>query len=181
MASDNDRKELPLTRFAIERATQQERLSYGALLARLRDEKGVTQGELEERSGVTSRTIRNIENGTVAGQTDKLIRLFIALGADLDGDAREEVESYIAMIAPMLRAIHPDHRFAAVTQLVPILSDAVRANPNSEIAKAPISIGGNRRARVGGRRQNLESVDLSTMPVAASTDNTPINPDRGEA
>lgn len=182
MGSDINRKDLPLNRISIERATQQERLSYGGLLAKLRAEKGLTQAELEDRSGVTSRTIRNIESGTVAGQADKLIRLFVALGVDLDGDARAEVDSYVAMIAPLLQAIHPDHRLAAVSQVIPVLSDAVREHPNNngDAPVAPIPIGG-RRGRVGGRRQNLESVDLTTTPVAASTDNTPISPDRGEA
>lgn len=181
MGTDINRKELPLNRISIERATQQERLSYGGLLAKLRADKGITQGELEDKSGVTSRTIRNIETGTVAGQADKLIRLFIALGVDLDGDARAEVDSYVAMIAPLLQAIHPEHRFAAVSQVIPLLSDAVRAHPNTDAIAAPIAIGDGRRTRVGGRRQNLESVDLSTTPIAASTDNTPISPDRGEA
>lgn len=182
MGTDINRKDLPLNRISIERATQQERLSYGALLAKLRSGKGVTQGDLEDRSGVTSRTIRNIETGAVAGQADKLIRLFFALGVDLDGEARAEVDSYVAMIAPLLQSIHPDHRLAAVSKVIPVLTDAVREHPNpSGSPSAPIPIGGNRRARVGGRRQNLESVDLASTPLAASTDNTPIDPDRGEA
>lgn len=181
MGTDMNRKDLPLNRISIERATQQERLSYGGLLAKLRADKGITQGELEDKSGVTSRTIRNIETGTVAGQADKLIRLFIALDVDLDGDARAEVDSYVAMIAPLLQAIHPDHRLAAVSQVIPVLSDAVRVHPNLDAITAPIAIGDVRRSRVGSRRQNLESVDLTSTPIAASTDNTPIDPDRGEA
>ncbi|MGO4488197.1 helix-turn-helix domain-containing protein [Microbacterium sp. 2RAF4] len=181
MVTDINRKDLPLNRVSIERATQQERLSYGGLLAQLRSDKGVTQGELEERSGVTSRTIRNIETGSVAGQADKLIRLFIALGVDLDGDSRLEVDSYIAMIAPLIQAIHPDHRLAAVGQVIPVLSDAVRANPNLEGVAAPIPIGGGRRARVGGLHQDLEKAPLDTTKIAATKDNTPISPDRGEA
>lgn len=181
MGTDINRKDLPLNRISIERATQQERLSYGALLAQLRAEKGVTQGELEERSGVTSRTIRNIETSAVAGQADKLIRLFVALGVDLDGEARAEVDSYVAMIAPLLRAIHPDHRLEAVSRVIPVLSDAVREHPNNVEVAAPIAITAGRRPGVGGRRQNLESVDLATTPLAASTDNTPIDPDWGEA
>lgn len=182
MATDINRKDLPLNRISIERATQQERLSYGALIARLRSEKGLTQGELEGRSGVTSRTIRNIESGAVAGQADKLVRLFVALGIDLDGDARAEVDSYVAMIAPLLQAIHPDHRFGAVSQIIPVLSNAVREHPNTiESASSLIPINGRGRGGVRGHRQNLESVDLSTTQVAASRDNTPISPERGEA
>lgn len=181
MGTDINRKDLPLNRISIERATQQERLSYGGMVAKLRAEKGLTQGELEDRSGVTSRTIRNIETGAVAGQADKLISLFIALGVDLDGDARAEVDSYVAMIAPLLQAIHPDHRLSAVGQVIPILSDAVRAHPNLDAASTPIPIGAGRRARVGGHRHDLEKADLDSTKIAATKDNTPIDPDRGEA
>lgn len=181
MGTDINRKDLPLNRISIERATQQERLSYGGVLAKLRAEKGLTQGELEDRSGVTSRTIRNIETGAVAGQADKLISLFIALGVDLDGDARAEVDSYVAMIAPLLQAIHPDHRLSAVGQVIPILSDAVRAHPNLEAASTPIPIGSGRRARVGSHHHDLEKAELDSTKIAATKDNTPIDPDRGEA
>ena len=46
MASDMDRKNIPLTRIAIERATQQERLLYGQLIADIRADKGMTQETL---------------------------------------------------------------------------------------------------------------------------------------
>lgn len=183
MATDIDRKDLPLTRVAIERATQQERLSYGAIIADLRAAKGITQGELEDRSGVTSRTIRNVETGAVAGQSEKLISLFLALGVDIDGDARSDVEPYLAMIAPLLMSIDPDHRLAAVTEVIPVLTQAVRLNPHTPSggAPAPVDISAARRASVGGRHQDLEKAKLDTTKIAASKDNTPIDPDRGEA
>lgn len=134
MASDIDRKKIALTRTAIERATQQERLLYGQLIAELRKEQEVTQEELAGRSEVTSRTIRNIETGEVAGQADKLIRLFVALNVDLDGTLwTADVHRYTSMLAPLIRAIHPDHRLAAVTDLMPVLSRAVQAHPNPDV------------------------------------------------
>lgn len=134
MASDMDRKNIPLTRTAIERATQQERLLYGGLIADIRKDKGMTQESLAERSGVTSRTIRNIEGGENAGQADKLIRLFIALDIDLDGTLwTADVHRYTSMLAPLIHAIHPDHRLAAVTDLMPVLTRAVQAHPNGDV------------------------------------------------
>lgn len=134
MASDMDRKNIPLTRTAIERATQQERLLYGQLIADIRKDKGMTQEALAERSGVTSRTIRNIETGDNAGQADKLIRLLIALDIDLDGTLwTADVHRYTSMLAPLIHAIHPDHRLAAVTDLMPVLSRAVQAHPNANV------------------------------------------------
>lgn len=123
------RKDLPLRRDAIERATQQERLSYGALVAELRKARGLTQAQLEDRSNVTSRTIRNIETGAVAPQADKLISLFIALELDLDGDPWAGVESHLATIAPVLRGIHPDYRTEAVSNVMPALVNAMREHP----------------------------------------------------
>lgn len=134
MASDIDRKDIPLTRIAIERATQQERLLYGQLIADIRKDKGMTQEALAERSGVTSRTIRSIELGDTAGQADKLTRLFIALDIDLDGTLwTVDIHRYTSMLAPLIHAIHPDYRLAAVTDLMPVLSRAVQAHPNGSV------------------------------------------------
>lgn len=175
MVRDGNRKDLTLTRVAIERATQQERLSYGALVEQLRKGRGFTQGQLEERSGVTSRTIRNIESGAVAGQADKLIRLFIALEVDLDGEERAEVEPHLAVIAPLLRSIHPDYRLNAVTAIIPTLTEAMREHPAGAVDDLAA------RRNVRRSRQDLESAPLDSTTLAASTDNTPIDPERGGA
>lgn len=138
MATDNDRKELPLTRTCIERASQQERLSYGPIIEKLRKAKGLSQEKLADASWVTSRTIRNIESGAKAGQVEKLIQLFLALEVDIDGDKREAVEPFLAMIAPMLLAITPGRRLAVVTDMIPVLAEAVRRYPN--VSDGPISL-----------------------------------------
>ncbi|WP_353184307.1 helix-turn-helix domain-containing protein [Parapedobacter lycopersici] len=51
------------------------KLKGGSLLARYRKEKGMTQEQLAEASGVTARTIQRIESGVVTpqGQTLKLL------------------------------------------------------------------------------------------------------------
>ena len=130
MTSEPTGKDLVLARTAIERATQQERLLYGELVGDLRAARGVTQAMLAERSGVTARTIRNIEKGAVAPQADKLVRRFVALDGDLDRTAYgADVQSYIAMLAPLIRDIDPDYRLAAVADLIPALSRAVAEHP----------------------------------------------------
>lgn len=134
MADNNRRKNIPLTRIAIERATQQERLLYGELVADLRKERGLTQEVLSERADVTSRTIRNIETGESAGQADKLIRLFIALDIDLDGTLwTADVHRYTSMIAPLIRGIDPDYRLEVVGELIPILTRAIGVHPNRDV------------------------------------------------
>lgn len=134
MATENNRKDLMLTRAAIERATQKERLLYGALVAELRAERRLTQQSLADRSGVTSRTIRNIEKGDVSPQADKLIRLYTALDIDLDGTLWDaDVYRYTAMIAPLIRDIHPSYRLDAVAEVIPALSRSVGKHPNAAV------------------------------------------------
>lgn len=164
MASDIDRKELPLTRRAIERASAQERLLYGGLVKQLRKDRGLTQGQLQERSGVTSRTIRNIELEEKAGQADNLIRLFTALDIDLDGTLwGVDVQKYTAMLAPLIRDIAPDHRLGAVSEVIPVLSRAIAAHPN--VAASEMSIDDVLRA-VEDARERGEKGDYD---VAATT------------
>jgi transcriptional regulator with XRE-family HTH domain len=178
MDADKNRKDLPLTRVAIERATQQERLSYGLLIEQLRKSKHLKQTELEEMSGVTSRTIRNIETGAVAGQADNLIRLFIALEVDLDGDRFVEVQPQLAIVAPMLLNIHPDWRNEAIQEVIPTLAEQIRLHPVD--SPAPASMEAHRKSRVRGSRQDhLTTVELHAGGLAASTDNTSIPPDQG--
>lgn len=123
-------KNLPLTRYAIEKATQQERLLYGRVVAELIEQSGLQQKEIAEASNVTARTIRNIVKGETAPQADKLIALLITLGVDLDGEAEREVRPYTQMLAPVIRRIHPDYRDAAVSEAIGGLSDAALAHPN---------------------------------------------------
>jgi tetratricopeptide (TPR) repeat protein/DNA-binding XRE family transcriptional regulator len=55
--------------------------SFGALLRRCRDSAGLTQEELAERSGLTSRTIRDMERGRSARPYSRSVRsLAVALG-----------------------------------------------------------------------------------------------------
>lgn len=130
MTTEPTGKNLVLARSAIERATQQERLLYGELVGELRAARGVTQAALAERSGVTARTIRNIERAQGAPQADKLIRLFVALDVDLDGTAYSaDVQGYVAMFAPLIRDIDPEYRLAAVAEVIPALSRYVAEHP----------------------------------------------------
>lgn len=158
MPSDNSRKNIPLTRNAIEHATQQERLLYGRLIAELRQERGLTQEAVAERSGVTSRTIRNIEGGEVAGQAEKLIRLFIALDIDLDGTLwSADVHRYTSMLAPLIQGIDPDHRFQVVGEIIPILTRAVAAHPNVHVGG--VDHPGDLPTLAGRREQKLRTTE----------------------
>lgn len=129
MNTTGEGKDLPLTRYAIEKASQQDRLSYGALVADLISRSPMSQKDLAEAAGVSARTIRNIVQGRVAPQADNLTALLIALDIDIDGFEDADVRSYTKMLAPVIRRIHPDHRTEAVSDAIGLLSDAALRNP----------------------------------------------------
>lgn len=140
MTEQEQGKDLPLTRRALETASQQERLRYGEVFKRLLAESGIQQKELAERANVTARTIRNIEQGKVAAQADKLIALFIALGIELDGDPDADVRTYTRMLAPVIRRIDPAQRPAAVAEAMETLTGHLFQHPNRHLA--PVVVGG---------------------------------------
>lgn len=138
MTTTGDGKDLPLTRYAIEKATQQERLSYGVLIGTLIDRSDISQKDLAEASGVTARTIRNITQGKVAPQADKIIGLLLALNIDVDDTIDADVRPYTKMLAPVIRRIDPEYRAAAVSDAIGLLSDAALAHPD-EARLAPVT------------------------------------------
>ena len=56
---------------------------FGAFLARLRKEKGLTQKELAERTGINQADISKLENGTRNPSLKLLKRLADGMGMDL--------------------------------------------------------------------------------------------------
>lgn len=177
MPTTGERKDLPLTRYAIEKASPQERMVYAHLLTELIERSDLQQKDLADAAGVTARTIRNITQGKSTPQADKILALMLALGVDVDESADLDVRPYTKMLAPVIRRIDPEHRAAAVSDAIGILSDAALAHPDlTRLATvSPIS-----RAVDGGTLSDLESVPLDAATLAASTDDTPIDPARGE-
>lgn len=117
----------------VHNATQQERLSYGAYVKEMRTKLEITQEELAEAAGITSRTLSNIENQKTAGQADKLVRIFRALGIELEYPAwSQETQSYIAMIAPLLEKINPVKRLAVMQEVLTLLADEIETADSSD-------------------------------------------------
>lgn len=178
MSFSEERKDLPLTRYAIEKASHEDRQEYGLLLAELIGRSDLQQKELADAAGVTARTIRNIVQGKTAPQADKITALMLALGVDVDGGDDLDVRPFTKMLAPVIRRIDPDHRAAAVSDAIGILSDAAVAHPDrSRIARMPDLA----RRDVGGASDDLETVPLEGARLAASTDDTSVDPARGES
>lgn len=159
MTQNAEGKDLALTRYAIEKADQQERLSYGALLADLIHRSGLQQKDLAEAAGVSARTIRNIIQGKVAPQADNIIALLLALNIDVDDQADADVRSWTKMLAPVIRRIHPDHRATAVAGAIGVLSDAAVQHP---FAVLPDNVAPLRRRDVGRSGEDLAEVAYET-------------------
>lgn len=177
MSTTEERKELPLTRYAIERASHDERRSYAVALSELIARSELQQKDLADAAGVTARTIRNIVQGKNVPQADKILALMRALGVDIDGEDDLDVRPYTKMLAPVIRRIDPDRRAAAVSEAIGILSDAAVAHPDrARLAQ----VTGLPRRDVGGAGEDLQTVPLDGAQLAASTDNSPIDPSRGE-
>ncbi len=177
MKATDERKDLPLTRYAIERASHVERAGYARVLVELIERSELQQKELADASGVTARTIRNIVQGKTAPQADKILALMRALGVDIDGDDDLDVRPFTKMLAPVIRRIDPAHRAGAVSEAIGVLSDAALAHPDpARLARVtPLS-----RGDVGGAGDDLQTVPLDGAQLAATNDNTPIDPSRGE-
>lgn len=177
MTDTGERKDLPLTRYAIEKASHQQRMEYGPLLAEYIARSDLQQKQLAEAAGVTARTIRNIIQGKSAPQADKIISLLIALGVDVDGGEDLDVRPYTKMLAPVIRRIDPDYRAVAVSEAIGILSDAAVTHPDrAHLARVTAFP----RRDVGGERDDLQTVPLHGAKVAASNDATSVAPDRAE-
>jgi transcriptional regulator with XRE-family HTH domain len=177
MTTTDERKDLPLTRYAIERASHDERRSYAVVLSELIARSELQQKDLADAAGITARTIRNIIQGKNVPQADKILALMRALGVDIDGEDDLDVRPYTKMLAPVIRRIDPDQRAAAVSDAIGILSDAAVAHPDrtrlAQVNALP-------RRDVGGAGEDLQTVSLEGAQLAASTDNSPIDPSRGE-
>ena len=131
MNTNADRKKIINTLADIKTATQQERLSYGGYVKQLRESLNLNQAELAEAANTTARTVGNIERQAHAGQADVLIRIFRALGIELENKGwSTETEHYLAMIAPLIERIHPRTRPKTMTQVIDLLSDAIANDPN---------------------------------------------------
>lgn len=178
MTESVERKDLPLTRYAIEKASHRERMAYGPLLADYIARSDLQQKQIAEAAGVTARTIRNIVQGKSAPQADKIVALLMALGVDVDGGEDADVRPYTKMLAPLIRRIDPNYRATAVSEAIGVLSDVAVAHPDpAHLARiTPIT-----RRDVGGQGQDLGTVPLDGAKVAASDDDTPVEPSRGES
>lgn len=72
---------------------------WGALIAKLRQEQGVSQRTLASKTGVNRATLRRIENGNTSGDIETMERILRFLGHELEALESVSVERRIIMQA----------------------------------------------------------------------------------
>lgn len=96
---------------------------------------GLDQAEVSERSGVSVRTIRNIEQGEVIPQLDKLWQVMVALDMTPGGDEWPDgVEPYMRILAPFLARVPERGRPAVISTIIDLLINA--GEPENVISEA---------------------------------------------
>lgn len=118
-------KEHDLSAIDWSRTTAQERLSYGSLVKNLRLARGYKQEDLSAMSGVSRKTIGNIESQKTAGQPLIMERLFRHLGVTGPAPLDSDVQNYLTIIGPLIAAIPGPLRKQVLTRVVEILVEAI--------------------------------------------------------
>lgn len=136
-------------------------------LRRLRAEKGLTMDALEARTGVSKRTISEIERGMRAPQILTLAKLAGALGVDVDELAEEEAPKATAP-----KPSGPDDKRALGEFLLSVIERGTAgAPPVEELSDEELAA--YQRAR--------EQVDATGQPGVSATFVPEISPEVAEA
>ncbi|PNW10679.1 hypothetical protein C1632_02655 [Microbacterium testaceum] len=162
----------PMSRNSSVKLTAQERLALARQVKELRQRAGLKQEDLAENAGVSRQTLSDIENAnTNAPQMKTLIRIYDALGIDIaPPEFEEQTQQWLGMLGALIEAVSSERRPDAIDKVVVLLSGEIAQRSN--VTAFP-------KRNVGTPRQtDLEGVKLNKAKLAASTDNTPIDPER---
>jgi transcriptional regulator with XRE-family HTH domain len=164
-----------MSRNSSAKLSAQDRLALARRIKDLRLQRGVRQEDLAEWASVSRQTLSDIENGNVAApQMKTLIRIYDALGVDIHPpEFEEQTQLWLAMLGTLIEAVPEERRSGAVDKAVVAISGEIA--PRANITALP-------SRNVGGSTDtDLETVELDITKIAASKDNTPVHPSRGEA
>lgn len=121
--------------------TEQERGEFARRIAPRRAEKRLTQAELGEMSGVSARTVGNIEAGHTTPQADVLRRLAVALDLAPEPHLDSDVEGWLAMVGPLLQAMSRGQRARMMGEFLPKLVNAIKNDPGDDNARLMDKLG----------------------------------------
>ena len=97
--------------------------TYGRKIARLRGERGLTQDDVAEQSGVPKRTLQDVEGDKREGQQRKTrlkLNAFFGIEGTAEEDARsrsEDVQAYSDLMGAALEALPENERMGVMTAL----------------------------------------------------------------
>lgn len=157
------------------RMTEQERAAWGAKIRPARHEMGLTQQEVAEMSGVSLKTIGNIESGRIVPQAASLRRLMMALdlGPDPADSFSDDVHTWLAILGPLIANLPADTRGEVMLGVVKSLGEEIAgrsprltADTNVDDSKKPES-----------QRLALVRRDEGGKPQSLPTENQGLNPD----
>lgn len=106
---------------------EQERAAWGAKIKPARQKKGMTQQELAEMSGVSLKTIGNIESGRIVPQMANLRKLMIALdlGPDPADSLPADVHTWLAILGPLIANLPAERRNSVMLKVVTSLGQEI--------------------------------------------------------
>lgn len=130
------------------RMDSSERAALGPLIREARKGIGMKLEELEDASGISRRTISDIERGIRVGNTETLRRLLPLLGVQVTAALDPDVRAFIEMLGPLLQRLSQDERGAVMPVVVKIVAEALRP-PSGPIEAGGDTGAGDRQGRVG--------------------------------
>lgn len=155
-----------------ENLTSDERAELAKMVKPLRQAAGLTKKDVYDEAKISRQTLDNIENGVTVPQADVLLRVLDVVGYEIAGPEFDaQTETWLAMLGALIEAIPADRRAGAVDRIIRALALETR---RSEGVVTQVDFG------VGRSRKDLETAPLDSTKIAASKDNTPVDPSRGE-
>lgn len=154
-----------------ESLTSEARAELGKMVKPLRQAAGLTKKDVYDEAKISRQTLDNIENGATVPQADVLLRVLDVVGYEVAGPAFEaQTETWLAMLGALIEAVPDERRAAAVDRVIRAL--ALEARRGGVVTHAEFG--------VGRSREDLETATLDSTKIAASKDNAPVDPSRGE-
>jgi transcriptional regulator with XRE-family HTH domain len=100
-------------------------LNFGRFVQQLRKDRGLTQEQLAEHSGLAADTIRRLERGTFSPSLDTLTKLTVGLRIDLEvlftGFVRGETATGLELLA-LTRTLSQNERAAGLRILIVLVA-----------------------------------------------------------
>jgi transcriptional regulator with XRE-family HTH domain len=158
------------------RLTNDERAALAGQVKQVRQGLGMTQQELAAAAGVSRQTLSDLEHGVRVPQDAKLRAILDVLGIDTGNSSlSDDTRVWVGIIGGALEALPAANRARAGQAAVNAITQELVATSSNVTSLSA------RRHNVGGPADtDLETVELDTTLLAASTDDTPIDPSRGE-